>query len=445
MKNRSVPRSPFSTALSGNAHETELRIRNIVSGPKKRPPLLLVALMCAVALLCGNLVSCQQSQTEEPDASLNTPLAAPDTDNWKDAFQQVLLGQASFLNSGGNQMLSIHDLTPAVPDSSDLHAQALRFTVLDLDGDDTPEAVLWLVLEENDNAGFLILRWESGSVQGYYRPSRTLMSLKTDGSFTCLSDSADFGFGSLVFDGSQCREQLDYFRPSLDDKINCFARQFVTPYSSGSQEPSDLYLPIEPEQFQLAADLQAKKPEVYWTELTEENISAALEEPNKYHVYHINATPDQTLTLLCHTTTADQLDPSRPNCDAYRYIQVFDGTELLQTISEDTVVQDDSHLFEGFLSVDGLDVRDVNFDGAPDFGILCGLSYNGPMYWFLWDEQTQQFRPGFFSALELTVNEDTQLLIDSWRDGLAARFQDTYRFKTPWERELVDHRQVEFP
>ena len=58
MKNRSVPRSPFSTALSGNAHETELRIRNIVSGPKKRPPFLLVALMCAVALLCGNLVSC---------------------------------------------------------------------------------------------------------------------------------------------------------------------------------------------------------------------------------------------------------------------------------------------------------------------------------------------------------------------------------------------------
>ncbi len=69
--NPSVPRSPFSTALSENARETELRIRNIVSGPKKRPPLLLVALMCAVALLCGNLVSCQQ-QPKEPTLVMET-------------------------------------------------------------------------------------------------------------------------------------------------------------------------------------------------------------------------------------------------------------------------------------------------------------------------------------------------------------------------------------
>lgn len=38
--NEKMPRTPFSTPLSGSARETELRLRNIFSGPKKRPPVL---------------------------------------------------------------------------------------------------------------------------------------------------------------------------------------------------------------------------------------------------------------------------------------------------------------------------------------------------------------------------------------------------------------------
>ena len=56
---RSLPRSPFSTPLSGSARETEARIRNIFQYKKKRPPLLLFILACALALTCGGLVSCQ--------------------------------------------------------------------------------------------------------------------------------------------------------------------------------------------------------------------------------------------------------------------------------------------------------------------------------------------------------------------------------------------------
>ena len=59
MKNASLPRSPFSTPLSGSAREAEDRIRNIFQYQKKRPPALLLALACALALLCGGLVSCQ--------------------------------------------------------------------------------------------------------------------------------------------------------------------------------------------------------------------------------------------------------------------------------------------------------------------------------------------------------------------------------------------------
>jgi hypothetical protein len=55
--NNKMPRTPFSTRLSRSAKETEIRIRNIFSGPKKRPPALLMLLVAALILLCGNLVA----------------------------------------------------------------------------------------------------------------------------------------------------------------------------------------------------------------------------------------------------------------------------------------------------------------------------------------------------------------------------------------------------
>lgn len=53
------PNTFFSTPLSGSAKETELRIRNLFQGQKKRPPLWLMALVALSILLCGGLVSCQ--------------------------------------------------------------------------------------------------------------------------------------------------------------------------------------------------------------------------------------------------------------------------------------------------------------------------------------------------------------------------------------------------
>ena len=55
--NNNMPRTPLSTHLSRSARETEIRIRNIFSGPKKRPPVLLMILIASLILLCGNLVA----------------------------------------------------------------------------------------------------------------------------------------------------------------------------------------------------------------------------------------------------------------------------------------------------------------------------------------------------------------------------------------------------
>lgn len=64
------PRSPFATHLSGSARETELRIRNIFQWKKKRPPVWLMALVGAIILLCGSLVSCQNQAKQTSTVEL---------------------------------------------------------------------------------------------------------------------------------------------------------------------------------------------------------------------------------------------------------------------------------------------------------------------------------------------------------------------------------------
>ena len=52
-----------------------MRLENIMSGPKKRPPMIFVVLVSAFCLLCGNLVSCQVKEAEPPEDSQVQPEA----------------------------------------------------------------------------------------------------------------------------------------------------------------------------------------------------------------------------------------------------------------------------------------------------------------------------------------------------------------------------------
>ena len=48
-----MPKTWFSTPLSKNAKDTERRIRNIFEGQRRRPAVIVLALVAAAALLCG--------------------------------------------------------------------------------------------------------------------------------------------------------------------------------------------------------------------------------------------------------------------------------------------------------------------------------------------------------------------------------------------------------
>ena len=59
---RTSPRTPFSTPLSGSARQAEARIRNLFQGPKRRPPVWLMVLVLLLILSCGGLVACQSQE-----------------------------------------------------------------------------------------------------------------------------------------------------------------------------------------------------------------------------------------------------------------------------------------------------------------------------------------------------------------------------------------------
>ena len=95
MSKAAFPTTPFSTPLSGSSKEAEERIRSIFQYKKKRPPILFFLLACALALLCGGLVSCDAqasagslSQEEETLLSL---LAAEDQAVWEEGDEPRLL------------------------------------------------------------------------------------------------------------------------------------------------------------------------------------------------------------------------------------------------------------------------------------------------------------------------------------------------------------------
>ena len=143
------------------------------------------------------------------------------------------------------------------------------------------------------------------------------------------------------------------------------------------------------------------------------------------------------LTLVMQEPTDNQDGSS---LRTYNGFQVFDGESLIQTITQDDVIQDDSYLFEGFLAdYGGLTVQDVSFDGAEDFGVACGSTYNGPQCWFVWDQAAGQFRFSFFSSWDLRVDRDKNQLVDVWRNGNVGSDYYIYGFDTQGNRIQIDH------
>ena len=125
--------------------------------------------------------------------------------------------------------------------------------------------------------------------------------------------------------------------------------------------------------------------------------------------------PGRTLTLALRCPIPAPDDSSQLR---YDQIQVLDGGTLLQTITPDSFTPDCRAAFQGFVAfsplLDYVDVRDIDFDGSEDFGVLCDTTHNEAHCWFVWDEASGSFRYLTTLGGRLEVLPETEQLVEGW-------------------------------
>lgn len=108
-----------------------------------------------------------------------------------------------------------------------------------------------------------------------------------------------------------------------------------------------------------------------------------------------------------------------PNYRSVEQIQVYEGDHLLQTIDTSALTYEGPELYEGLFVNKGYtvgepDVRDVNFDGSEDFGLLAVEAYpnNVPYGYFLWDDDSEQFVFSFCMTAFPRLDEAEEVVIE---------------------------------
>lgn len=127
-------------------------------------------------------------------------------------FCDVLLNNGSFYDTDKKAASSLTEfLQKAAPDGHKLTVDA--FTVIDLDTDGTPEAVLRLLLDSGTAYSFEILRQGSSeTIYGYALGTQDFGDLKADGSYTySYIGSNGFGFMGFSTDTWADTQQYSWF------------------------------------------------------------------------------------------------------------------------------------------------------------------------------------------------------------------------------------------
>ena len=407
MKNN-MPRTPFSTPLSGSARETEIRLRNIFSGPKKRPPLPFLILMFSVCIFCGNLVSCQMSETEAPEPGASRSLAdLPDPPEQKlemeiQEHQVVLQDEDADLDGDG-----LADTVTATTrfDPQDESGSTIITLTVALGRGETVEhqwteenhlsiAVLMAESVISPDRDALVLGLEVFGSN--YGAAETYIFELTDGSLTerYRTENASTISGTYLT-GREDSPLCDVLIPLLVDKWH------------------------DPEYYTLSWNGTG------WDFVGDGYFTDA---------ETVTVTGGRVLTLaLRGRVSGEEFGPHL----IYDQIQVFDGdmmfnpNMLIQTILPEDIPGDDRFPDQIFVADNSFRVwiQDINFDGAEDFAVLCDSTRNQGCRWFRWNEGQGRFEYAFSLAGEVEVVPQGQHLIEAcWTEDWENKLYNIYSF-----------------
>ncbi len=180
-------------------------------------------------------------------------------------FKEVLLGNTQFRYSSGGEMrtIAITDV-PTLFDAEDSFMKIWEFAVVDLNGDGEEEVILFVVGAAGDTGGKVILHQVGDTVYGYITDDRTLVDLKTDGTYNFSDPTGVTEAGiAAITDFSEIGYTVD--------KIS---------YETGTYEGWNSFVvnhhPATEEEYLDAVSRQEEKQNAEWYDFNKENVNAFL-------------------------------------------------------------------------------------------------------------------------------------------------------------------------
>lgn len=202
----------------------------------------------------------------ELSGSTSSP-AMPDIHIIMNDYQSVLDNQSKFFWIDNQEYMYLSQYLDLTSDGLSIPKEFISFAIIDLDNDSIPEVVLWERVNGNDDVSYLILHYDEEVVYGYLTYYRGFNQLKDDGTFSFSSSASNSGFGTLILtDKDYNLDKITYCR-SFSDYSGGKTTEYFVNYMRASQEG-----------FDLAIDMQSKKPDVTWSAYTTDNIAAIFSE-----------------------------------------------------------------------------------------------------------------------------------------------------------------------
>jgi len=199
------------------------------------------------------------TSTSSDSESENTKTTMPSNNNSVlEAYKAVLLNNAEFFSIDNKKELSLNDYLINKEINGTIF-KLTHFTILDMDGDEVPEVILELAVDNNPEF-YEVLHYMDDIVYVYNIVYRGLEGLKTDGTFQYSNGAADNGYGKLKFQSNAYETDILGYMKSIQ-KNDDITIAYLINNKSVTKESYDSFIKEQDE-----------KKDVVWHEFSQKNV-----------------------------------------------------------------------------------------------------------------------------------------------------------------------------
>jgi hypothetical protein len=166
----------------------------------------------------------EATEPENVTIPAENTVAIPINDgSWEEAktkFKSILSGESGFFDRDLAEGVTIKQYCESFAEVSEANVSITKYTTADLDADGIPELLLWITINDTNDYGVLVLRYD-GEVTGYTFAYRQMADIKTDGTFhysggasnhgTARVKFADSGWEYVIIGGVEERDSVTSF------------------------------------------------------------------------------------------------------------------------------------------------------------------------------------------------------------------------------------------